>query len=132
MYDDQQRTAPHASPGGRVFLHQFRHSTGRGPLISALIAGLLAIAVSAASLTFFVQYRSTAQAQIRLLQQAVSSAQQGAQRNASSIGGLSGKVSTIGGALNALAPFSMTCTQYLTGPGGGPATFYFPCSDVKP
>ena len=46
--------------------------------------------------------------------------------------GLAGKVSTISAALNALAQFDTVCSQYLTGPSGGPTTFYLPCTDQKP
>ena len=130
MYEEQTR--PYGSPQtARVSHHIFKHGSPR-LVIFAAIAGLLGIAVSVASLTFMLQYRSTAQAQIRQLRQAVASAQAAGQGNASSIAGLSGKVATIGGALSALAPFSMVCSQYLTGPGGGPTTFYSPCTDQKP
>jgi hypothetical protein len=33
--------------------------------------------------------------------------------------------------LSLLAPYNMTCSQYLTGPNGGPSTFYLPCR-LKP
>lgn len=128
MYEDQQRTAPQA---GRVFFHQFKHSTGRGPVIFAAIAGLLGIAVSVASLTFFLSYRSTTGAQIRQLQQAVSNAQAASQGNVSSLNGLSGKVGSINAALSALAPYSKICSTDLTGPNG-PEQFYFLCTDQKP
>jgi uncharacterized protein HemX len=132
MYDDQQRTAPHASPGGRVFLHQFRHSTGRGPLVVfAAIAGLLGIAVGVASLTFFLSYRSTVTAQMRQLQQAVANAQAGNQGNAQQLNGLSNKITGIDAGMAAIAPFSQVCSTDLTGPAG-PAQFWFACSDQRP
>jgi hypothetical protein len=52
--------------------------------------------------------------------------------DARSLTGLAGQVSGMDSALNALAPYNRVCSQYLTGPNGGPTTFYFPCSDVKP
>jgi hypothetical protein len=92
---------------------------------------LLALAVSAASVTFFLSYKSSAETQIRQLQQAVVNAQAGNQSNASSLNGLSGKVNTIDAGMAALAPFSKICATDLTGPNG-PATFFFMCTDVKP
>ena len=71
MYEDQQRTRPYGNTG-RVFLHQFKHgSPGRGPVIFAALAALVALAVSTASITLLLQYRDTAQAQIGQLQRAV-------------------------------------------------------------
>ena len=134
MYEDQQRTRPYGNTG-RVFLHQFKHgSPGRGPVIFAAAVALLGLAVSAASLTFFLSYRGTAQAQIAQLQRAVASAQAASRgrASASQVDGLAGKVSTISAALSALAQFDTVCSQYLTGPSGGPTTFYFPCTDQKP
>ena len=104
------------------------------PVIFAAVAALVGLAVSTASITLLLQYRGTAQAQIRQLQQAVASAQAASRgrASASQVDGLAGKVSTISAALNALAQFDTVCSQYLTGPSGGPTTFYFPCTDQKP
>jgi hypothetical protein len=52
--------------------------------------------------------------------------------DARSLTGLSGKVNAIGITVSGLSSFGLTCSQYLTGPNGGPTTFYFPCSDTKP
>ena len=132
MYEDQQRTRPYGNTG-RVFLHQFKHgSPGRGPLIFAIITGLLGLAVSAASLTLLLSYKSTAQAQVRQLQRAVASAQAATQGRASQVDSQAAKISRLDTAMAAIAQFSTVCSQYLTGPNGGPTTFYFPCSDVKP
>jgi hypothetical protein len=92
---------------------------------------LLALAVSAASVTLFLSYRSAATAQIHQLQQAVANAQAGNQSNASSYNSLSGKVSTIDAGMAALAPYGKVCSTDLTGPAG-PAQFYFLCTDAKP
>jgi len=136
MYEDQQRTRPYGSPGGRVFLHQFKHgSGGRGSLsVFAAAVALVGLAVSVASITLLLQYRGSAQAQIAQLQRQVSSAQAASRgkASASQVDGLAGKISTISAALGALAPYSQVCSQYLTGPSGGPTTFYFPCTDTKP
>lgn len=134
MYDQgQDRTAPYGRPqAGRVFLHQFKHgSPGRGLVIFAVIAGLLGIAVSVASLTLLLSYRSTAQAQIRQLQQAVANAQAGVQANVSGLSSQAGKVSSLNAALSALAPYTKVCATDLNGPNG-PAQFYFLCTDQNP
>ena len=126
MYQDPRPAS------GRIFLHQFRHgSPGRGPLVFALIAGLLGIAVGVASLTFMLSYRSTAQAQIRQLQAAVANAQAGNQGNAQQLNGLSNKITGIDAGMAAVAQFNQVCSQDLTGPAG-PAQFWFACSDQRP
>jgi hypothetical protein len=135
MYEDRQGTRPYASPGGRVFLHQFRHGSGRGSLaIFAAVVGLVGLAVSVASITLLLQYRGTAQAQIAQLQREVSSAQAASKGRASvsQVDALAGKVSAASAVLGALAPYGQVCSQYLTGPSGGPTTFYLPCTDQKP
>jgi hypothetical protein len=135
MYEDQQQTRPYGNTG-RVFLHQFKHGSGsRGSLaIFAAVAALVGLAVSVASITLLLMYRGTAQAQIAQLQRAVASAQAASRGRASTgqVDALAGKVSTISAALSALAQFNTVCSQYLTGPSGGPTTFYFPCTDAKP
>lgn len=130
MYEDQ-RTRPYGNPAtARVFLHNFRSGSGR-VVIFAVILGFLGVALGAASLTFFLSYRSTVTAQMQQLQQAVANAQQDSQSNASSLNSQAGKISTINAALSALAPYYKVCSQALVGPNG-PAQFYFLCSDQKP
>jgi hypothetical protein len=127
-YQGQERTAPYASPQtARVAHHIFRHGSPR-VVIFAAIAGLLALAVSAASLALLMSYRSTATAEIRQLQQAVANAQAGNQANVSAVSGLSGKVATIDAAL---APFNMVCSQALV-TQTGTGQFYFMCSATRP
>ncbi len=128
MYEDQTR--PYSPQTARVAHHIFKHESPR-LVIFAVIAGLLGLALGAASLTFFLSYKSSAQAQINQLQAAVSNAQAGNQGNTSSIDGQAAKISAINAALSALAPYSKICSTDLTGPNG-PAQFYFLCSDQKP
>lgn len=133
MYEDQ-RTRPYASPQtGRVFLHQFKHgSPGRGLLVSALITSLLALAVSAASLAFFLSSRGTAAAQVSQLRAEVASQASalGTARSegAASFASVNGKVARIEALLGT---FGMVCSTDLTGPAG-PAQFWFACTDQKP
>jgi hypothetical protein len=131
MYD-QDRTTPYGPPQtARVAHHIFKHGSPR-VVIFAAIAGLLALALSAASLTLLLQYKSTATAQIHQLQQAVANAQAGNQSNLSSISGLSSKVSAINAAMAAITPFNQVCSTDLTNASGQPAQFYFMCSSQKP
>lgn len=100
------------------------------PLTAAIAAVSLGVAIAAAAL--FLSYKSSATAQITQLQQAVSNGQQAAQSNTSGIDRLSGKVSTIGAGMAAIAPFSQVCSTDLTDASGNPAAFYFMCSPTKP
>jgi hypothetical protein len=59
---------------------------------------------------------------------AVTSARTAQAKNAKSISDLSGRISTAEAELILFSPYGMVCSTYLTGPNGGPATFYFPCS----
>jgi hypothetical protein len=63
---------------------------------------------------------------------AVTSEQTAQSKNARSISDLSGRISSAEDALIPLTPYNMTCSQYLTGPNGGPETFVFPCAEKKP
>jgi hypothetical protein len=128
MYEDQTR--PYSPQAARVSHHIFRHGSPRLAIFAA-IAGLLALAVSAASITLLLSYRATATAQIRLLQQAVANAQQGNQTNVSGLSSQAAKISAVNAALSALAPYSKICATDLNGPAG-PAQFYFLCTDQKP
>jgi hypothetical protein len=51
--------------------------------------------------------------------------------NASKFRNLDEKYGGMAGIEAAIARYNMTCSQYLTGPSGGPETFVFPCTDVK-
>lgn len=128
MYD-QQRTAPQA---GRVFLHQFRHGGGRGLTVFAVVAALLGLAIGAASLALLITYRSTAQAQVRELQAAVSAAQANSAGNTYSLNGQAAKLATIDAALATISQFNQVCSQDLSSASGVPTQFYFQCSPAKP
>jgi hypothetical protein len=105
---------------------------GRGSIIVALVA----VVVSAAALTFTFMSRSSADSQIRQLRADITTMQkQQSQANGKMSGqvrNLSGKISSAGSVLAMLSPYGMICSQYLTGPNGGPQTFYFPCVNQKP
>ncbi len=135
MYQDQERTTPYGPPQtARVAHHIFRHGSSR-LVIFAVIAGLFGLALSAASMTLLVSYRSTATAQINQMRQELGQEQSNLSKaqssDAGSYNGLSGKVSAINTAMAALAPYSKVCSTDLTGPNG-PAQFWFLCSDQHP
>jgi hypothetical protein len=94
--------------------------------VACCVVSIASLALAAAALTFTLQYRSTAQGQIRELQTAVSNAQAGSQANASSLGKQASKLSAINAALAAIAQFDTVCSTDLTGPSG-PAQWDFMC-----
>jgi hypothetical protein len=99
------------------------------------VAAVALVAVAVFAAMFFTSKSATGTAITQLRQQLAtvnSELADARTANASQVDGLAGKVSTISGALNALAQFNTVCSQYLTGPSGGPTTFYFPCTDQKP
>ena len=136
MYE-QDQTRPYNRPqtSNRLFLHQFKHGSSPGRLaIFAVITGVLGIALGAASLSLVVMYKSTVAtqtAQIDQLQRAVSNAQTAGQANASTLSGLSGKVSVISSGMAAIAPFNQVCSQALVSQSGSTGLYYFPCSPAK-
>ena len=101
-------------------------------LAGAYIIAALAVGVACASLWLFHSYKVTVATQMTQLRHAVASAQTAQSKDANSISNLSDQISSASGELVLLAPYRMTCEQYLTGPNGGPTTFYLPCTDVKP
>ncbi len=132
MYQDQERTRPYGSPAtARVFLHQLKHGSSGRLVIFAAIVGLLGLALGAASLAFFLSYRSSVTAQMQTIRQELNQAQSSLSSNSSSVNGLSNKISAINAAMAAIAPYNQVCSQALIGQNG-PATFYFMCSDLKP
>lgn len=137
MYQDQDRTTPYGGPaGGRVFLHQFKHGTSSGRLaIFALIAGLLGIAVSIASITLLLSYRSTTTNQIHQIRQELAQEQSAQSRDAGSVSGISTKVNnlagTVSGIAGVLAPYNMICSQALV-TQAGTGQFWYACADRNP
>jgi hypothetical protein len=101
-------------------------------LTGAYIIGAVAVVVACACLWLFHSYKVTVDAQVTQLRHALVSAQTAQSKSAVVIKNLSGRLSSAEGVLIPLAPYNMTCSTYLTGPTGGPATFWFPCSASKP
>ena len=88
--------------------------------------------VACACLSLFHSYKVTTQAQITQIRHALASAQTAQTKNVDTIKSLSGRLSSAEAELILLSPYGMVCSTYLTGPSGGPATFWFPCSASKP
>jgi hypothetical protein len=96
-------------------------------LTGAYIIAALAVGVACACLWLFHSYKVTTQAQITQIRHTLASTQTAQSKSAITIKSLSGQISSQDGELALLAPYDMVCSQYLTGPNGGPATFTFPC-----
>ena len=101
-------------------------------LAGAYIIAALAVGVACACLWLFHSYKVTVAKQMTQLRHAVTTAQTAQSKNSGNIKSLSGRISTAEGELVLIAPYDTICSQYLTGPNGGPSTFYFPCSMQKP
>jgi hypothetical protein len=106
------------------------------PSKAGIIVALVAMVISAAAFTFTFVSRSSTDSQISQLRADIATMQrQQSQANGKMSGqvrDLSGKISSASSVLAMLSPYGMICSQYLTGPNGGPQTFYFPCVHQKP
>lgn len=123
-YMNQAHTvAPAHVIGGR------RHVDWR--LIGAYVLGGIGVGVAIVCLLFVSSFKSVYANQMSQMRQALSTAQSAQSKDASNISNLSAQLSSAEAELNLLTPYNMSCAQYLTGPNGGPATFYFPCR-LKP
>jgi hypothetical protein len=76
-----------------------------------------------------VSYKGTVAAQMTQMRQAI---QQGETNGTNNYNSLNSRLNGMAGVISAIEAYNMTCSTYLTGPNGGPATFYFACSEVKP
>jgi hypothetical protein len=97
----------------------------------AYIIGALGVGVAIVCLLFVSSFKSVYANQMTQMRQALTAAQSTQSKDANNIANLSGQLSSAEAELNLLTPYSLTCSQYLTGPNGGPSTFYFPCR-LKP
>jgi hypothetical protein len=120
------RTMP--QPGAA---HQRR---GRIPALAlgAYAIGLLGVVVAAITLGLFLSFKAQAQGELHQARKELATEQANLSKvqlsNDSRYTKLFGSVS---GVANALAPYSMICSQALIGPSG-PAQYYFACSNTKP
>jgi len=101
-------------------------------LIGAYIIAAFGVGCAVVCLYMLTSFKQVYAAQMTKVNHAVTSAQQAQAKTAKSINDLSGRVSTAENELILLSPYGMVCSTYLTGPSGGPATFWFPCSAQKP
>jgi uncharacterized protein HemX len=101
-------------------------------VIGAYIIAAFALGAALVSLWLLSSYKTSAASQVTQLRHQLATAQSAQTKNAKSINGLSGRVSADESQLVLLTPYTMVCSTYLTGPSGGPATFWFPCSAQKP
>jgi hypothetical protein len=131
MYEQPQpnyATQPHYPAPAHVLSHR-RQVDWR--LTGAYIIAAFGLGLALACLWLFHSYKVTVAAQMTQMRHTVTSAQTAQSKTAHSITGLSGRISSAEAALIPLTPYSMVCSQYLTGPSGGPETFTFPCTDKR-
>jgi hypothetical protein len=101
-------------------------------LIGAYIIAAFGVGAAVVCLYLLSSFKQVYASQMTKVNHAVTSAQTAQSKSARSISDLSGRISTAEDALIPLTPYNMTCSQYLTGPNGGPETFVFPCTEKKP
>jgi hypothetical protein len=101
-------------------------------LIGAYIIAAFGVGCAVVCLWLLTSFKQVYAAQLAQTNHALATARTAQAKNASNITGLSGRLSSAEAELIVLSPYSMICSTYLTGPSGGPATFWFPCSASKP
>lgn len=130
MYNQQQ---PGYQPNYAVPAHVDPESRSTNwQLIGAYIMAAVGAGVAIACLLLFLGYKSTVATEMTQVSHAIQEEQTAQSKSASSISSLNQKFDGMTGVVDAITGYNMTCSQYLTGPGGGPTTFYLPCTDVKP
>jgi hypothetical protein len=97
---------------------------------SYVIAGL-GVAAACVCLWLLASFKQVYASQMTKVNHAVTSVQTAQSKNTKSVSGLVDQISSAEAQLALIAPYSMVCQQYLTGPKGGPETFSFPCTDNK-
>jgi hypothetical protein len=101
-------------------------------LIGAYIIAAFGVGCAVICLWLLSSFKQVYAAQMTKMNHAITSAQQAQAKSAKNISDLSGRISTAEGELILFTPYNSTCSQYLTGPNGGPDTFVFPCAEKKP
>jgi hypothetical protein len=101
---------------------------------ASLIIALCSLALAAAAIAFTFVSHSSADTQISQLrdQVATMNTELGRTADTRTVNGLAQKVNAMAPVVGGMALFNQNCSQYLTGAGGGPQTFYMPCTDQKP
>jgi hypothetical protein len=101
-------------------------------LIGAYIIAAFGVGCAVVCLWLLSSFKQGYASQMAQMNHALATARTAQSKNASAINNLSGRVSGAEAQLILLTPYTMTCSQYLTGPNGGPDTFVFPCAEKKP
>jgi hypothetical protein len=83
-------------------------------------------------LWLLTSFKQVYAAQMMRVNHAVTSVQTAQSKDAKNIKNLGQEYNGMTGVVSAITAFDMTCSNYLTGPNGGPTTFFFPCTDQKP
>jgi uncharacterized protein DUF5753 len=96
-------------------------------LIGAYIIAAFGLGAALVCLWLLSSFKQVYASQMTQVNHAVTSDRTAQTKNASTINNLSGRVSTAEAQMVLLTPYDLVCSQYLTGPNGGPSTFTFPC-----
>jgi hypothetical protein len=100
-------------------------------LIGAYIIAAFGVGCAVICLYLLTSFKQVDAAQIAQTNHALTAVRSAQAKSASTINNLSGRISGAEAQLILLTPYTMTCSQYLTGPNGGPDTFVFPCAEKK-
>jgi hypothetical protein len=104
-------------------------------LIAAYLAGIAGLALGVTVLVLLLVTESSTNAQLTQLKQEISGMNTRVGKISDSSSSLSRQAGGLSNSVNSLLPLSSyttICSQYLTGPNGGPATYYFPCTGTRP
>ena len=131
MYEQQPdyTTQPHYAAPAHV-VGDRRQADWR--LIGAYIIAAFGVGCAIVCLWLLSSFKQVYASQMAQMNHALATARTAQAKNASTIKNLSGWISSAEAELLLLSPYGMVCSTYLTGPSGGPATFWFPCSAQKP
>ena len=100
-------------------------------LIGAYIIAAFGVGCAVVCLWLLTSFKQVYASQMAQTNHALTAARAAQAKSAKNVDNLAGRVSGDEARLILLTPYTMTCSQYLTGPTGGPDTFVFPCAEKK-
>jgi hypothetical protein len=127
--------APRSSYDGPTATIRAIRPRSKWPLIAAYLAGIAGIIVGVTVLVLLLVTKGSINTQLAQLKHEIAGTSTQANKIGNSNASLSQQVGGLSNTVNSLPPLSgytAICSQYLTGPNGGPATYYFPCTGTKP
>lgn len=100
-------------------------------MTGAYIIAAFALGVALVSLWLLSASKTSFNAQMTQMRHTLATVQSAQSKTADNLKGVSAEISSAQGELSLLAPYNSVCSQYLTGPNGGPDTFLFLCAEKK-